>query len=87
MGAGVVTLWGLLSKEFIYPVLIAFLISAPVSYYFLSGWLDHYAYRTDIPAWIFVFSGTGAVAVTLLTVSYQAMRAALRDPVKSLRME
>jgi ABC-type antimicrobial peptide transport system permease subunit len=87
MGAGVFTLWGLLSKEFIYPVLIAFLISAPVSYYFLSGWLDQYAYRTDIPAWIFVLSGAGAVAVTLLTVSYQAIRAALRDPVKSLRME
>jgi ABC-type antimicrobial peptide transport system permease subunit len=87
MGASVFTLWRLLSKEFIYLVLIAFLVSAPAAYYFLSGWLDQYAYRTDIPAWIFALSGSGTVAVTLLTVSFQAIRAALRNPVKSLRSE
>jgi ABC-type antimicrobial peptide transport system permease subunit len=87
MGAGVFTLWSLLSREFVYLVLIAFLISAPVAYYFLSAWLSQYDYRTEIPAWIFALSGGGALAVTLLTVSYQAIRAAMLNPIKSLRSE
>ncbi|MBD0256874.1 MAG: ABC transporter permease [Cytophagales bacterium] len=87
MGASVFTLWSLLSREFVYLVMIAFLVSAPAAYYFLSGWLAQYDYRTEIPGWIFALSGGGALAVTLLTVSYQAIRAATRNPVSTLRSE
>jgi ABC-type antimicrobial peptide transport system permease subunit len=87
MGAGVFTLWSLLSREFVYLVLIAFVISAPTSYYFLSAWLAQYEYRTNLPGWLFALAGLGALAVTLLTVSFQAIQAAKRNPVRSLRSE
>ncbi len=87
LGASVFNLWGLLSRDFVGLVVVAFGVAAPLAYYFLSGWLGQYAYRTGIPGWIFVASGTGALGVTLLTVSFQAIRAALANPVKSLRAE
>jgi ABC-type antimicrobial peptide transport system permease subunit len=87
MGASVFQLWGLLSKEFVGLVIAAFLVAAPVAWYFLRGWLEQYEYRTGMPWWIFAASGTGALLVTLLTVSYQSIKAALTDPVKSLRSE
>lgn len=87
LGASVSNLWGLLSKDFVYLVLIAFGIATPIAYYFLSGWLQKYAYRTDISWWVFAVAGAGALLITLLTVSVQAIKAALMNPVESLRSE
>jgi ABC-type antimicrobial peptide transport system permease subunit len=87
LGASVVNLWGLLSKDFVYLVLISLLIATPIAYYFLSGWLENYEYRTSISPWIFILTGLAALVITLITVSFQAIKAALTNPVKSLRNE
>jgi ABC-type antimicrobial peptide transport system permease subunit len=87
LGASVLSLWGLLSKDFVVLVIIALLVATPIAYYFLSGWLQRYAYHTDVNWWIFALSGTGALLITLLTVSYQSVKVALMNPVKSLRSE
>ncbi|WP_310590528.1 FtsX-like permease family protein [Dyadobacter sp. CY261] len=87
LGASVLNVWGLLSKDFVVLVLIAFGIATVIAYYFLSGWLQKYSYHTEISWWIFAVSGVGALLVTLLTVSYQSIKAALLNPVKSLRNE
>jgi len=87
LGASVTNLWGLLSREFVLLVVLAFLIAVPVANYFMTGWLQQYTYRTNISWWIFAVTGAGALTVTLLTVSYQSIKAALANPVKSLRTE
>ncbi|UHG92164.1 ABC transporter permease [Spirosoma oryzicola] len=87
LGASILNVWGLLSKEFVYLVGIAFLIATPVAYYLLSNWLQKYEYRTEMSWWIFALTGLGAMVVTLLTVSFQSIKAALLNPVKSLKME
>jgi ABC-type antimicrobial peptide transport system permease subunit len=68
-------------------VTISLLIAVPVSWYFLHGWLQHYTFRTEISWWIFIAAGLGALVITLITVSFQAIRAALTNPVTSLRSE
>ena len=87
LGASVTHVWALLAKDFVGLVLIAFGIAAPLSYYFLFNWLQQYNYRTELSGWIFAVSGVGALAATLLTVSFQSIKAALVNPVKSLRSE
>ena len=87
LGASVLNLWGLLSKDFVVLVITAFFIATPFAYYSLSNWLQKYEYRTELSWWIFAISGVGALAITLLTVSFQSIRAALMNPVKSLRSE
>ncbi len=87
LGASVFNLWQLLSKDFVVLVMISFLIATPIAYYFMNGWLKNYEYRSEISWWIFGISGLGALIITLLTVSYQAVKAALANPVKSLRTE
>jgi ABC-type antimicrobial peptide transport system permease subunit len=87
LGASVFNLWRLLSKEFVVLVTIALFIAIPVAYYFMHNWLQDYEYRTDISWWIFAMAGIGALLVTLLTVSFQAIKSALMNPVKSLRSE
>lgn len=87
LGASVLNLWGLLSKEFVVLVAFSLLIAIPASWYFMHNWLQNYAYRTAIAWWIFAAAGAGAMLITLLTVSYQSIRAALANPVKSLRTE
>ncbi len=87
LGASVMNLWGLLSKDFVVLVSIAVGIAAPIAWYFLNGWLENYPYRTEISWWIFAVSGVGALVITLLTVSFQSVKVALRNPVKSLRSE
>lgn len=87
LGASVTNLWQMLSKDFVILVLISCLIAAPIAWYFMNEWLQKYTYRTEISWWIFVAAGLGALAITLLTVSYQAVKAALLDPVKSLKTE
>lgn len=87
LGASILQLWTLLSKDFVFLVVISFFIAAPLAYYFMNNWLQRYTYRSDIAWWIFAFSGGGALFITLLTVSYQAIKAARLNPVKSLRSE
>lgn len=87
MGASIMQLWGLLSKDFVFLVLISFAFAAPTAFYFMNNWLQKYEYRSDIAWWIFAVSGLGAVFVTLFTVSYQAVKAARMNPVRSLRSE
>jgi type IV secretory pathway VirB2 component (pilin) len=87
LGATILSVWGLLSKEFVALVLISCVLAIPLSYYYLHGWLQQFEYRTSISWWIFVAAVLGALLITLLTVSYQAIRAALANPVKSLRSE
>ncbi|MFZ1558497.1 MAG: FtsX-like permease family protein, partial [Saprospiraceae bacterium] len=87
LGATVVNLWQLLSKDFIVLVIISCLIAAPVAWYFMNNWLQQYTYRTEISWWILVAAGIGALTITLLTVSFQAIKAALMNPVKSLKSD
>ena len=87
LGASVFNLWQLLSKDFVVLVLISFMIASPIAYYYMNNWLLTYEYRSDISWWIFVVAGLGALSITLFTVSYQAIKAALANPVKSLRTE
>jgi putative ABC transport system permease protein len=87
LGASVQNIVLLLSKDFIRLVLIAFIISTPIAWYAMSGWLQDFAYRIDISLWVFAMAGGGALLIALLTVSYQSVKAALANPVKSLRSE
>jgi putative ABC transport system permease protein len=87
LGASIINLWGLLSKEFVVLVGVAFVIAAPLAWYFMERWLQQYAYRTTVPSWIIFLSGLIAMIITLSTVSFQAIKAALMNPVKSLRNE
>jgi ABC-type antimicrobial peptide transport system permease subunit len=87
LGATVFNLWRLLSKDFIVLVVIALVIAAPIAYYFMSKWLMNFTYRQGIGWWIFAITAVGAIAITLATVSYQSIKAALANPVKSLRSE
>ncbi len=87
LGATVFGLWRLMSKDFVMLVIIALFIAIPIAYYFMHSWLQNYNYRTGLSWWIFAATAAGAVIITLLTVSYQSIKAALMNPVKSLRSE
>jgi ABC-type antimicrobial peptide transport system permease subunit len=87
LGATIFNLWRLMTKDFVTLVIIALFIAVPVAYYFMHGWLQHYTYRTGLSWWIFAVTAAGAIIITLLTVSYQSIKAALANPVKSLRSE
>jgi putative ABC transport system permease protein len=87
LGASVPNLWRMLSVEFVILVIVACLIAVPTSYYLLSNGISGYDYRTQIAWWIFAAASGGALAITLATVSFQAIKAALANPVNSLRTE
>ncbi|HTE23951.1 ABC transporter permease, partial [Flavitalea sp.] len=87
LGADVSSIVTLLSKDFVVLVLIAVLIAFPVAWWALSDWLKDFSYRINIPLWIFFGAAVAALAVALITVSLQAVKAALSNPVKSLRTE
>ena len=88
LGANLFTLWRLLSKDFVKLVVLSLFVSIPVAYYGMDRWLQNYsAYRTDMPWWIFAVAALGILLITLLTVSYQSLKAALMNPVSSLRSE
>ena len=87
LGASVFNLWQLLSKDFVTLVLIACAIAVPIAYYAMNEWLKDYEYKISIGAGVFILVVVLAIVITLLTVSYQAIRAALANPVKSLRTE
>ena len=87
LGATVPDLWGLLTREFVILVGISFLIASPIAWDFMHSWLQDYPYRTELSWWVFALAGAGALFITLVTVSFQAIRAALVNPVHSLRTE
>jgi len=87
MGASVTNLWGMLSKDFVILVGISLLVAMPLAWYFMNNWLQKYQYRSDMAWWIFASAGVGALLITLLTVSYQSIKAARANPVNSLRSE
>jgi putative ABC transport system permease protein len=89
LGASVGGIVGLLSKDFLWLVGIAFLVATPVAFYLMKGWLDGFYYRINIWSawWIFILAGVGALAIALFTISFQAVKAALANPVNSLRTE
>jgi ABC-type antimicrobial peptide transport system permease subunit len=87
LGATVLNLWKMLSKDFVVLVIISCFIAIPIAWYFLNQWLQNYNYRTQISWWIFAAASVGALMITLLTVSFQAIKAAIANPVKSLRTE
>ncbi|HLF63496.1 MAG TPA: ABC transporter permease [Saprospiraceae bacterium] len=87
LGASTAQLASLLSNDFLKLVLLAVIPASPMAWYFMNGWLEDFAYRIEIEWWVFVLAGVAAVIVALLTVSFQSMKAALSNPVKSLRSE
>jgi len=87
LGASVQGIVQMLSKDFMKLVAISFVIAAPLAWYFMNKWLQDFAYRISISWWVFVAAGLAALLIALLTVSFQAVRAAISNPVKSLRTE
>jgi putative ABC transport system permease protein len=87
LGASVANIVAMLSKDFIVLIVIAFIIASPVAWYFMNQWLQSFAYRIDISWWIFIVAGIAAISIALATVSFQAIKAAIANPVKSLRTE
>jgi ABC-type antimicrobial peptide transport system permease subunit len=87
LGATLFSLWKMLSTQFVRLVVISLCIAIPLSYYGMNRWLQDYSYRNSISWWIFAAAGFGILMITLLTVSYQSIKAALMNPVKSLRSE
>lgn len=87
LGASVSQLWLLLSKDFITLVVIALLVASPIAYYVMSQWLQKFTYRTSVGWDVFAMACFGAIIITLITVSFQAIKVASTNPVKSLRTE
>jgi putative ABC transport system permease protein len=87
LGASVLSITGLLSKDFLKSVLIAIAIAFPIAYWAMDTWLQEFAYHISLHWWMFALAGLVALVIALATVSYQAIKAALANPVKSLRSE
>ncbi len=87
LGATVFNLWRLLSQDFVLLIIIALLVAIPVSWCIMHNWLQGYQYRANISWWIFATAGAGALFITIFTVSFQAVKAAMANPVKSLKAE
>lgn len=87
LGATVFNLWKMLSTDFFALVIISCCIAIPIAWYFLHQWLQRYEYRTSVSWWVFLAAAGGALLITILTVSFQAIKAALANPVRSLRTE
>lgn len=87
LGASMTSLFGLLSKEFILLVIVALVIASPLAWFIMNKWLQEFAYKIDIEWWMFALSAFFVVFIAGLTVGYQGIKAALVNPVKSLRME
>ena len=87
LGASVTSVVQLLSKEFIKLVAISIIIATPVSWWLMNKWLQSFSYRVNISWWMFALAGFIAIGIALLTVSFQAIKAAVANPVKSLRTE
>lgn len=87
LGATVSQLWFLLSKDFVLLVIISCIIASPIALFFLQSWLQKYEYRISVGPGVFILSAIAAIAITLITISFQAIKAAIANPVKSLRSE
>lgn len=87
LGASVAGVVSLLSRDFLKLVLVAFVIASPIAWYIMNKWLQDFAYRINITWWVFAIAGITAILITLITVSFQAIKAAMANPVKSLRTE
>lgn len=87
LGASVPNIVRLLSSEFLILVVVSVVIASPIAYYAMSQWLTEFAYRIEISWWMFLTAGILAICIALLTVSFQAIRAALMNPVNSLKSE
>jgi putative ABC transport system permease protein len=87
LGAGVINITTMLSKDFLMLVIIAITIASPIAWYFMNQWLQGYAYRVPLQWWIIVVAGLMAILIALATIGFQAIKAALANPVKSLRSE
>ena len=87
LGASISGIWQLLTKDFVTLILLSSILAAPIAYYSLNSWMGKYEYRMDISLWIFAYACFGALIITLVTVSYQAIKSALANPVDSLRNE
>jgi putative ABC transport system permease protein len=87
LGAGILDIAGLLSKDILLLILYALVIATPLACIAANQWLQDFAYRINIEAWVFFAAGIGVVVIALATVSYHAIRAAMMNPVKSLRVE
>jgi putative ABC transport system permease protein len=87
LGASVVNIAAMLSKDFLLLVILSLLIASPIAWYAMNKWLQDYAYRIDIEWWVFAMAGSSAVLIAFVTISFQAIKAALANPVKSLRSE
>lgn len=87
LGASITDITIMLNRDFVILVLIAFVIAAPISWYFMHQWLQDFAYRTEMSWWVFALAGLSTIVIALLTVSFQALKAAIVNPVESLRTE
>ena len=87
LGAGEAGIVALLSKDFIQLVLISLIIAFPVAWFAMDKWLQGFAYRINISWWVFAIAGVTAIVIAFITVSFQAIKAAIANPVKSLRTE
>lgn len=87
LGATITNIFTLVRKEFLKPVIIALIIAVPICWLLMNTWLEHYTYRIHIHWWIFVIAGLVSLTITIFTVSFQSIKAAIADPVKNLRTE
>ena len=87
LGASVTNITLMLSKDFVKLIVIALLITSPVSWWLMHNWLQNFAYRINIPLWVFISSGLAAVFIALFTISFQSIKAAIANPVTNLRSE
>jgi putative ABC transport system permease protein len=87
LGASTANIVGLLSRDFLRLIVFAFLIASPLAWYFMSKWLESFAYRITMHWTVFLITGLSVILIALLTISFQTVRAAIANPVKSLRNE
>jgi len=87
LGASIASIIGLLSKEFLKLVFVALVVASPIAWWLMNKWLQDFAYRTSISWWVFALTAMSALLIALITVSFQAMKAALTNPVENLRTE
>ena len=87
LGASVFNIVQLISKDFIKLVVIALFLAIPIAWYFMDYWLANFAYHIELDWWVFVFAGILAIGIALLTVGFQAIRAAIINPTESIKTE
>lgn len=87
LGASVIDITSLLSKDFVGPVIISLIIACPIAWWAIDKWLESFAYRTVITWWVFVSAGVFALTIAVITISYQTIKAARANPVKNLRVD